>query len=636
MYVPDPSRVADANIHRLAARLGVPVDQLRDYAIADPQGFWMGLSADFGPRWTKPYDAVCTEAPAPEKQWFVGGMMNLAAWAMREDLPGMDVVLRWIREDGEKSALTRADLRRAIGWNADRFRQAGIRPQDRVAMSFAPHWSAVCALLGCLAAGGVPVLIFSGYGVPAFIERIRACGPKLILLQDSTLRKGEVEPIAAKFIDAARDAAPGVPVHILATQPFSSTGGNLWPAEIMLTEHVEFAPVPAASAAPALVLFTSGSSGPPKGVVLSNAGFAHQAALEWQIHLDLRRGDEVCWPADLGWVVGPWAVLGVIAGGGTLTLLEGIPLEALAKAGHLEHISILGGSPSFHSSLIAHSKLRRSLRPRIIGAAGEPFSPNRWTEVFAVLGRSAIPIINFCGGTEVGTSIMAGLVTDVIAPGSFGGPALGMDADVVDDAGLPVRGSPGHLICRSDWPGRAVAIFNNEGGLARYFERFGAWCQNDLAVRTSGDQWFVLGRSDEVMKIGGRRIGPSEIENAAVVVPDVTACVSIPVTIEGHSMLACVVECPKAEVAAIRQAVSAALEAHLGRPFRPLWVGVLPNFPKLQTGKYDRAALRNSLTAAVAEANSGLDAAARLEAWATASTPVGPVAKSDAEEPTHA
>lgn len=600
------------NVTRFAAEVGVPLDELRGWSVAQPDEFWAAVSRLYGPQWSTPYESVRGTSSTGPESWFPGGRTNIAAWALDESYPGTLPALRWLSEDGGTLQLTREELRSAAGEICHRLRALGIGPGSRVGLIATPHWCGSAAVLGILAAGASCLPLFSGYGAGALRDRVEAGAPDLILVQGATQRKGVVHDIAAP-VRAALDVLPRLGVITLDTQGQGEAPG--WDVAELIASAAPWAPVALPSGAPAIVMFTSGSTGLAKGVVLSHAGFAHQLASEWRLHLDLREGDRVLWPADPGWIVGPFTLLGALAGGAELTLLDGNPAATVSRHADFSDVTMLGGSPSFLAS-VAQGPEAFGFRPRVVAAAGEPFSSEAWEAVQRSLSGNRPAIINLCGGTEVGTCLLATLPGDAPPKTGFGGPALGVDADVVDDVGRSVSDSLGVLVARNSWPGRAIDVFNTAEGIDGYFRRFGGgvWSQEDLAMRTSTG-WFVRGRADEVLKIAGRRVGPSEIEDVALTVAGTSACVAVDATVDGHSVLIVVVEAtPGADPDALARHVSAAVEGDMGRPFRPFWTGASQNLPRTTSGKLDRRMVRTGVRASIASPR-GTTATQALHAW---------------------
>jgi acetyl-CoA synthetase len=606
------------NVEEFALHVGVPCDDLRRFSIEENSEYWHQVASRLGPPWQPEFDAVLVRRSPTEVDWFVGGMTNLTSWCFREDLPGEDVVLRWISERDESFELSRGGLRIFVSFVSESLRQLDIGPGSRVAIVGGLHWEVASVVLGILAVGATCMPVFSGYGATALEERLRLGKPDAVILQDGTIRRGRDYSIAANALPIVKNAVPARTPVILLDTGFGNrlpvSGIETWRLSDVRSEQKVISPLAVKSEDTAFVLFTSGSTGYPKEVSLSHGGFGVQIASEWQLHLDVRLGDDVVWPADMGWMVGPWSLVGVLGGGGCLTLVDGSPIETLiANVEKISHATIIGGSPTFLSGVLSNELLSERLTPRIIGTAGEPLTSQIWRDVHIKLGREQSPIINLCGGTEVGGSLLASLPIDNAVPGGFGGSALGMDLNVLDDSGKSSLNVAGHLVCRNDWPGRATAVVSRTATIKNYFDRFGVWEQGDLALRTDENDWFILGRSDDVMKVRGRRLGPSEVEEAATSVSGVRACVSTAVDLSGHSSLICVVLCDREHLDESPSAVASAVEKSLGSPFRPIWVGAVSEMPLLSSGKIDRRKVQSLLAVIATSTDSESEAIRALE-----------------------
>lgn len=608
-----PRSLLEPTAVAFARDLGTTPQDLRAFAVQNSDEFWTAVVDRFGPRWIEPYQYVrVTGGGDLGGSWFSGGRLNLAEWLLRRDLPSDSPVIRYVEESGAHREVLRGELEHATAAAASLLRELGVGIGGRVAVVAGVHWGTTAFMLGALSLGAVCVPIFSGYGEGALRERIELARADAVVVQDVVIRKGIVDSIAERVAGAMRGQV-GIPVLVVRTgdeAPPAATRSVR--AEDLLTSSEPFEATPVPADAPAFVLTTSGSSGDPKQVTLTHGGFGAQSACEWGLHLDLRPGETVLWPADVAWLVGPWSLIGILGLGGCMMQVAGSVLSAWAQAPREWQPTILGGSPTFLSAAVVDEHLK-DCRPRLVATAGEPLVASTWHTLRDALGPD-VPIINMAGGTEIGGCLLASLPTDDCSPGAFGGPTLGLATDVVDDQGNSVLGMPGHLVCRNDWPGRAAAVTSKQTSLTDYYSRFGIWEQKDLALHDE-QGWFILGRSDEVMKIAGRRLGPSDVERAATSVAGVSGCVSAPLTIDGNSKLMClaIVDQDKSgQDMAIREAIA----SRLGTAFRPIWVGVTSAPPVTTSGKVDRGALRRMMVAAAAEARSVDEGIAALEGLA--------------------
>ena len=297
---------------------------------------------------------------------------------------------------------------------------------------------------------------------------------------------------------------------------------------------------------PYMLIYTSGTTGRPKGAVHVHGGFPIKGAQDLAHSFDLGRGDVLCWFTDLGWMMGPWAISGALLLGATLVLYEGVPdypgpdrLWALVERHRVTH---LGLSPTVIRALMAHGPEpvrghdRSSLR--VLGSTGEPWNPEPWWWYFREVGEGRCPIVNYSGGTEVSGGIVSGNLLTPIKPCGFGGPSIGTAADVIGPDGESVRGVVGELAIRAPLPGMTRGFWHDrERYLDAYWRRVpGTWVHGDWAVVDPDGHWFIQGRSDDTLKVAGKRVGPAEVESAAIAHPDVieAAAVGVPHEVKGE------------------------------------------------------------------------------------------------------
>jgi acetyl-CoA synthetase len=358
-------------------------------------------------------------------------------------------------------------------------------------------------------------------------------------------------------------------------------------------------PLEVDSEAPYLLAYTSGTTGRPKGALHVQGSFLVSIARELAYQLDVNRGDRIHFATDMGWIMGPWTVVGGGAVGATIVFAEGAPDwpdDRLWRLVESEQVTMLGVSPTLVRALSPKGEPRANLSSlRAFCTTGEPWNTDPYLWLFDRVGGGRVPIVNISGGTEVGACFLTTVLTEPIKPVALGFAALGQDMDVVDQIGETVRTAQvGELVCRRPWPGMTRGIWgDNERYLETYWRRFpGVWTHGDWASRDADGYWYLHGRSDDTLNIAGKRIGPAELESAAVgsgIVAE-AAAVGVPHAVKGEAAwIFCVLR--PGEIADDERVSDAVAEA-LGKAFKPervLWVGALP---KTRSAKIVRRAVR--------------------------------------------
>ena len=615
---PAPELLHESRAARLLRALGEPdLEHCQARAVADPAWFWGRAVDDLGLAWQRrPRHTVDVRDGIEWARWWVGGAFNHAQasvdpWA--ETDPDGEA-LAWEGEDGAVRRLTRRELRDEVDRAAAMLARNGVGEGTRVAifLPMLPETVVAVLALGRLRAVFTP--IFSGYAAPAVATRLNAFRATHLITADGFLRRGQVVPLK-EVAEAALEQAPSVERVIVVRRlvgrrsvvPWRALRDAWWDEELAseglapLRDTAETDPE-----TPYMVIYTSGTTGVPKGTLHVHGGFPIKAAEDLAHTFDLRRNDALFWFTDLGWMMGPWAISGALLLGARLVLYEGAPdwpgpdrLWAVAERHRTSH---LGVSPTLIRALLVHGeepvRAHDLSSLRVLGSTGEPWNPEPWWWYFRVVGRGRLPIVNYSGGTEISGGILGCTLLRPIRPASFNGPCIGMAADVVDASGAPVRGSVGELVLRAPWPGMTRGFWGDDGEryLDTYWRRLpGTWVHGDWALIDRDGYWYLLGRSDDTLKVAGKRVGPAEVETAACAHPAVVeaAAIGVPDELKGESVVVLVVLRPDAAGDAnVTREISERVVSELGRPLRPAAVIAVPELPRTRSGKIMRRVAR--------------------------------------------
>lgn len=577
------------------------------------EAYYAALIARLDFTWTRPWTALLdTSRGVPFSRWFVGAGFNAPAncldrWIARGRGEAEAVV--WEDEAGNTGVLTFRQLRAEVVRLGAVLQGLGVARGDAVGIWLPMAPEAAIALLAVGYIGAIAVPAFSGYGPEALAARFADAGARVILAVDGFERRGKV----VATLDTLREAQELMPGGAEVVLLPRSSGGQ----DRDLPADASGCSDTAADEA-YLLLYTSGSTGKPKGVVHPHAGFAVKAALDQYLCFDLRPGDRMFWYTDMGWMMGPWLVLGALMLGATVVMYEGAPdypePDRLWRLCAKHQVTHLGVAPTVIRALAAHGEAyprRHDLTTlRILGSTGEPWNtkPYRW---FAEeIGGGRAPIINYSGGTEIGGGILGCFPTMPLGPNAFHGPIPGMRADIVDGAGEQQREGVGELVLRSSWPGMTQSLWG--GGakarddaryLAAYWQRFpNLWTHGDWAERRrlldggeSREFWYIRGRSDDTINLAGKRVGPAEFESALAADPAVreAAAIAVPDAIKGD-VVHCFVSLRAgvAESEALRTRLMERVERGLGHALRPKKILFADELPRTRNQKVLRRVLR--------------------------------------------
>jgi acetyl-CoA synthetase len=613
VWSPSEDYVRRANVTRLMRTHGIETyDELVTRSQDDVEWFWDAVVRDLGIEFYEPYRAVLDDSRGvPWSRWFVGGSINLAhscvdRWA--EATPDAPAVI-WEGEEGPSRTVTYAELQTMANRLAGGLRALGVTKGDRVGIFLPMAPETVAATLACAKLGAIYLPIFSGYAAEAVATRLQDAEAKVLLTADGTTRRGKLVPMK-EAADGAAAMSPTIERVVVWSRlertdlPWRNDRDLRWD-DVLAMGSATFDTERLDPEDPLLIAYTSGTTGMPKGSVHVHGGFLVKIAAEVAYQADLHPGETLLWVTDLGWIMGPWEIVGAGALGATVLLFDGAPNDPPDRLWDLverHRVTALGVSPTLIRALIpaGEDHVRRHDRSslRILGSTGEPWNPEPYRWFMDEVGEGRCPIINLSGGTEVGACFLSPLPITELKSCTLRGPSLGMAVDVWGPDGKPVpRGEVGELVCTKPWPAMTRGIWRNpDRYLETYWSRWpDVWVHGDWASIDEDGFWFLHGRSDDTMNIAGKRLGPAEVESALAHHPAVaeSAAVGIPDEVKGEAVWCFVVLRPGIEGSdSLRGELGSAVAEYLGKSFKPSRIVFVAELPKTRSAKIVRRALR--------------------------------------------
>jgi acetyl-CoA synthetase len=578
-------------------------------SIEDPETFWRKTLDVIGVEWFTPFTQVLDASSGIEwPRWFVGGQLNLTHNALFCHLPTRpnQPAIIWEGEDGAVVSLTYAELARDVTRTANALRKLGINRGDRVGLFLPMIPETAISALAIAQIGAIFIPIFSGHGAEAVAVRLQNSDAKLLITADGFYRRGQTVALA----DFARQAAGLAQCveKILVVRRMNQgarVSGTIDWDEAIAAESDDLHIESMESMDPFMLIYTSGTTGKPKGTVHYHAGFPLKSAQDMAHLFDLRAGERMFWFTDMGWMMGPWLILGALTLGATAFMYEGAPdypdpgrIWSMVERHSITHLGI---SPTLVRALIpsgVEPVRRHDLKSlRVLGSTGEVWTPEAYMWLFETVGRGRCPIVNYSGGTEIAGGLLGCTVFRPIKPCGFNTAVPGVKAVALDERGGTVIDAVGELAVRNVWPGMTRGFWRDpQRYLETYWNRFeGIWVHGDWALLDRDGHWFLLGRSDDTLKIAGKRLGPAEVEAAAAQLHAVkeSAAIGVPHPTKGEAPVLFVVLMPGYEPSLkLAAQVADKVAEVLGKPLRPQEVHFVADLPKTRNSKIMRRVVR--------------------------------------------
>jgi acetyl-CoA synthetase len=583
----------------------------------DISWWWETCQQELAIKWSRQYSKVFDSSSGIENTtWFPGGELNAVENIIDQKLAkkGNSKALIWEGEDGSRKTLTYSELEREVGMFSNYLKGLGVKRGDIVTSCLPMLPETIVIMLGAIRIGAVFSPIFCGYGPTAIASRVSNSKPKLLVTCDGYLRKGN-KIILKPSVDEALEIAK-LEVHTLIVERLGAEIPIVRNRDLFYKEVVrkESSASNAEMMRPddgALLLYTSGTTGKPKGAVISHCGVLLQPAKEIFFNLDTKPNDVFMWITDIGWMMGPWQIFGVQAIGAAYVIFEGVPdypssdriYRMIEEYGitHLGHSATTMRMIRRHGDEITRVHDLSSLK--VLGNTGEPIDPDTWTWEMKLIGKWKCPLINLSGGTEIFGCFLAPSPIVPLKPSTLWGPGLGMDTDVYDDSGNSIREHVGYLVCKKPAPSMTRGFWNDyERYIETYWSRFrGTWYHGDWAFVDSDGYWFLMGRADDVIKVAGRRVGPAEIESILNSHPLVaeSACVGLHDEVKGEKLYCFVILKKKKEREGeerhdieTEESLKKLVVQNLGKTLEPDKITFVEDLPRTRSGKIIRRLIR--------------------------------------------
>jgi acetyl-CoA synthetase len=586
-----------------------------DSSVNDPEAFWseQGKRID----WFKPFTKIKNAsfvAPDVSIRWFEDGVTNIAHNCIDRHLPAraQQTAILWEGDDpSESKRITYAELHAEVSRLANVLRAQGVKKGDRVTIYLPMIPEAAYAMLACARIGAIHSVVFGGFSPDSLAGRIQGAQSAVVITADEGLRGGRKVPLKAN-VDVAADKA-GCVTRVLVVR---RTGGDVawnssrdvWLDEAMKQASDQCAPEPMGAEDPLFILYTSGSTGAPKGVLHTTGGYLVFASMTHQYVFDYHEGDVYWCTADVGWVTGhSYIVYGPLANGATTLMFEGVPnypstsrfWEIIDK----HQVNIFYTAPTAIRALMAggEAPVKKTSRAslRLLGSVGEPINPEAWEWYHHVVGDDRCPIVDTWWQTETGGILITPLPgATALKPGSATLPFFGVKPEIVDANGAVLEGAAeGNLAIADSWPGQMRTIFgDHERFVQTYFMTYpGKYFTGDGCRRDEDGYYWITGRVDDVINVSGHRMGTAEVESALVAHEKVSeaAVVGYPHDIKGQGIYAYVTLMSGVEPSeALNKELVAWVRKEIGPIASPDLIQFAPDLPKTRSGKIMRRILR--------------------------------------------
>lgn len=611
-FIPTQDQIENSNVSRFMKKNNISsLEELSKKSTENLEWFWEEVGKEIGIIWDVPYQKVLDSSKgAPWPQWFVGGKTNIYKSTIEKfsKLCPDKIAYTFVSEDGVISKISYSELDKKVCQLANSLKNLGVKKGDVIAIYLPMIEESILAIMAAAKIGAIQTVIFSGYSSDSLQIRLQDCQAKVLFVCDGFHRKGK--DISQK--NTIENATKATDVEKIIVVPYKGIDTYEESEKIVFFDKLTMSQDETCftevmdSLDPLFILYTSGTTGKPKGVVHLHGGFSVFAGHQASFLIDTTENDVIFWPADIGWITGlVWNVYGMLIRGASAVIYDGSldypNFDRIWDMMEEYDVTIFGISPTavrlFKKNNVNPLKNHSLNKIKNIPTTGEPIDEDSWRWLFEKIGKKKIPIMNLSGGTEIGGAMLSVFPGMKIKPSTVGIPCPGINLDVFDDNGNSIREKDGYLVIKSPWPAMTCGLLNdNERYLETYWSRFeNIWFHGDYVYVDKDGLWYMKGRTDDVINVSGHRLSTAEIEHTAINHTKISdaASIAIPDDITGEAIVLFVVPEDNVELSTFE--VSEFISQKIGKLAKPKLILIMSDLPKTRTGKIMRRLLKAKL-----------------------------------------
>ena len=612
-FIPKPEQYQKSNIYKFMKKHNIlSLEELSEKSKNNLEWFWESVEKDIGIIWDEPYTKTLdTSNGIPWTKWFVDGKTNLYNSSVEKftKTTPEKIAYNFISEDGVETKLSYSELNTKVSKLANVFKSLDVKKGDVIAIYLPMIEEAIVSILAAAKIGAVQTIVFSGYSSESLKTRLQDCHAKILLTSDGFHRKGKTISQKTTVDEAVidTDIEKIIVVSYKGIDKFEKSDKIQFYDDLILQQDDTCDTEIMNSEDPLFILYTSGTTGKPKGVVHTHGGFSVFAGHQASYLVNMGQNDRLFWPADIGWITGlVWNVYGLLLVGSSAVIYDGAldfpnsdrVWEILSKY----QATIFGISPTavrLFKKINSNPQNKFSLDSlQNIPTTGEPLDEDSWWWLFENVGNKKIPIMNLSGGTEIGGAMLSVFPGMKLKPSTVGIPVPGMNLDVVNDDGESVKEENGYLVIKSPWPGMTRGLLNDD---QRYIETYWSkfeniWFHGDYVLKDGDNLWYMQGRTDDVINVSGHRMSTAEIEHTVISHKKISdaASIAIPDDITGEAIVVFFVPENKDD-ANLENEIMEYISKKIGKIAKPRLIIQLSDLPKTRTGKIMRRLLKSKV-----------------------------------------